>query len=743
MLKYLYFALIPFVIISCSSESQDTEESEMDTISPEVEFSIVGFPKTSTSNEPIVVSNQIEIKIDARDNGGIAKIEAFINDEKVGEDSTAPYNIIVDVSGYNSKISQTSKFKDYILRITVTDINGNETSEEQVIYIDNELPLISDVSLENTSLINGSDNIITFNVSDNEGLLKVNVHINEILYSEIFDEVFETNLNTLELADGENILKIEAVDLAENIATFEVLFLIDNAGPEINIESLIVNSIIDETIIIKPEITDNYSSIKNVTFSIDNEQQLSFENGNDYEWNFNPENFDTGDKLIKISAKDSLDNESILELPIQIFRRLVTINIPENRIDNGMKIAVAFVSRMDGTLIQSKEILRDDRQIIFNTKEEFEDNQEFMLSFYLEENPYSNTAYISTHQNLTRVNPGILNLATPKYLQDDYISEIPTSNFLSNDYIISNGGRYINGKTYNTSRTSAYYGHLNSERTKFEIATSEWSPQSPFEIFYLYMNDSGVYKYKMLDNPISEGSFLDKTSFTTENIERNYVNVPSGNFTFYDFILEIFAASTLQDDLMNNYHQIYSPNPNIFNYDQNIPYDLNTTFLKYKHTFAWDNFYTERRGVPIETYEIPSVSINYSLEGNKVYINTQFSESTLGRIYCQSTDLNPNYTWTITYDTKKLNQVIIPEIPDNIFHTVTEAQDNNTLNIFAVSLFTYENIADYNTYIQKVLKENNEILDISDWFNSFTNSSTQGPQYKFYGRNQDFPFNNY
>ena len=159
----------------------------MDTISPEVEFSIVGFPKTSTSNEPIVVSNQIEIKIDARDNGGIAKIEAFINDEKVGEDSTAPYNIIVDVSGYTSKISQTSKFKDYILRITVTDINGNETSEEQVIYIDNELPLISDVSLENTSLINGSDNIITFNVSDNEGLLKVNVHINEILYSEIFD----------------------------------------------------------------------------------------------------------------------------------------------------------------------------------------------------------------------------------------------------------------------------------------------------------------------------------------------------------------------------------------------------------------------------------------------------------------------------------------------------------------------------------------------------------------------------
>ena len=122
MLKYLYFALIPFVIISCSSESQDTEESEMDTISPEVEFSIVGFPKTSTSNEPIVVSNQIEIKIDARDNGGIAKIEAFINDEKVGEDSTAPYNIIVDVSGYTSKISQTSKFKDYILRITVTDI---------------------------------------------------------------------------------------------------------------------------------------------------------------------------------------------------------------------------------------------------------------------------------------------------------------------------------------------------------------------------------------------------------------------------------------------------------------------------------------------------------------------------------------------------------------------------------------------------------------------------------------------
>ena len=85
-----------FVLFSCSSES-DEPTPEPDVIAPVVDFSILGSSSSSNSETPIV-SNQIVVEIDANDAGGVAKVEAFINNEKVGEDTTAPYQITIDVS---------------------------------------------------------------------------------------------------------------------------------------------------------------------------------------------------------------------------------------------------------------------------------------------------------------------------------------------------------------------------------------------------------------------------------------------------------------------------------------------------------------------------------------------------------------------------------------------------------------------------------------------------------------------
>ncbi|MEC7262801.1 MAG: Ig-like domain-containing protein, partial [Bacteroidota bacterium] len=119
MKKYLPFQILIFVlfIISCSSDSGDPEpEPEPDVIAPTVTVQIAGSSNNSTG-EPSVFSNQITIDISAQDAGGVAKVEAFINDQKVGEDNSAPFQLTIDLSNYSSKIPSTGKFQDYILKI--------------------------------------------------------------------------------------------------------------------------------------------------------------------------------------------------------------------------------------------------------------------------------------------------------------------------------------------------------------------------------------------------------------------------------------------------------------------------------------------------------------------------------------------------------------------------------------------------------------------------------------------------
>ncbi len=133
--------LIGCFFFACSDESDATNES--DVVSPTIEFSIAGIDNTSSTNEIPVLSKQITINIDAEDERGINKIEAFINNVKEGEDSSAPYQIIIDISSYTSKVASTQKYQEYILKVVATDNSGNSSSIEQQIFIDNELPSIT------------------------------------------------------------------------------------------------------------------------------------------------------------------------------------------------------------------------------------------------------------------------------------------------------------------------------------------------------------------------------------------------------------------------------------------------------------------------------------------------------------------------------------------------------------------------------------------------------------------------
>ncbi|MFN3136493.1 MAG: Ig-like domain-containing protein [Allomuricauda sp.] len=126
------------IFYSCSSDSADPTP-EPDTVAPTLDFTISG---ASSDSSPIVVGDQMEINISAEDAKGIDKVEAFIDNEKVGEDTSAPFRIIVDLSVYTAK-ALTKKAQNYTLRVDAIDTSGNTSSLEQTITIVTEKTLVT------------------------------------------------------------------------------------------------------------------------------------------------------------------------------------------------------------------------------------------------------------------------------------------------------------------------------------------------------------------------------------------------------------------------------------------------------------------------------------------------------------------------------------------------------------------------------------------------------------------------
>src|SRR5690606_19226801 len=184
--------------------------------------------------QPPVIGNTIEIEIDAKDAKGISKVEAFLDDSKVGEDKEAPFKITIDLTQYSKKltgkVTAISKTQtQYTLKVSATDLAGNVASVEQDIIVDNEMPTITQVSLENNSAIGGGENLVTFTAQDNKEIMSVEVKVNDVaLATALENNTYTFNIDSALLEDGPNTLTITVTDQANNTATYNAPFMADN-----------------------------------------------------------------------------------------------------------------------------------------------------------------------------------------------------------------------------------------------------------------------------------------------------------------------------------------------------------------------------------------------------------------------------------------------------------------------------------------------------------------------------------
>ncbi len=88
-------------------------------------------PTVSITNpkDNAVVSGVVTIQVNASDSGGIAKVEFYVGDSKLGEDSSKPYEYSWD----------TKKMKDgtYVLTVKATDGAGNKNSKSIKVVVKN------------------------------------------------------------------------------------------------------------------------------------------------------------------------------------------------------------------------------------------------------------------------------------------------------------------------------------------------------------------------------------------------------------------------------------------------------------------------------------------------------------------------------------------------------------------------------------------------------------------------------
>ena len=713
MIKRIFFSLLlTFLFISCSSEEE--EQKIPDTVAPTIEVSIPGI--TNLSGGPVKVGNIMTIRIDAKDESGIKKVEAFIDDEKVAEDLIAPYEMVLDLSSFSAKnLNSSAKNTDYKMSIVVTDIAGNETKEDYTITVDNDLPIVSEVTISDGDILNGITNPIMFTATDNDELALVSVLVNGENLSYVQESQYSFNLDTSNLQDGENELSIQASDLVGNTVSYTVNFIVDNTGPQIVVESLTTDMIIDEMITLSPVVTDAFSEVDSLKLFFREDLIHVFDVATEISYDFDPILFELGEGEIKFIAIDSLGNETTATYNISLQKLIFTLNIPEGYLSYNIPAShYVMASNLDGSIIDIEQLTHDSRLIKLHAVENFTIGQEFTITFA---SLGSNGAvsYLYSISNVNLDNLKTLVLETPiRYTGD--------------------GGTYypINGKPQDLQLF--FFGrdyYFSSNEAGDPLITNFTSsniidPQGP-AYMYGFNPTTNFYNYLLIERPIASDFEINYSDFVQDNLINKQISMTPSEYMTETKNLSIYGFFNQTDEVNDTYHQLWS-----YGYGANASigynYILNTQFYSHAFSFIAGNYQAKGLGIPQDNISIPDWTVNFSLTNNEVQISTTGTEHSIGEIYMEGGyDIGAPYQWNLFFDSSITTTISLPNIPELLQNfPIYDVYMNNQIEIGRVSVGRYESFNDYNSYLEQIIKGNKAFKKAAPRFESiFTGETTQ------------------
>lgn len=702
MIKSILLPTLFLLSILCVSCSNDNEEI-LDTNPPTVSFSIKGITQ-STIESPPIVGNIIVIEIDAQDANGINKVEAFLNETKVGEDNNAPFKISIDLKQYTNNTSGKGTVLNktqtlYTLKVTATDLYDNVSSMERDIIVDNQMPTITEVSLENNAIIGGEENLLTFIADDNEEITFLEIKIDElVIETTVLDSIsYAINIDTSLLEDGQHNLSITASDQAANIAIYNLPFLVDNTGPEITLDGLLTqDEIVDESLEFHVIAEDVYSEIDSIKIFI-NDTFIRSSDSATLDLDFNPNDYPTGDTTLRISAIDAIGNESIKEFSFVIKRLLLKITIQNDFLDPAIAEFYVFASSSSGDLLDIKPLTFTTSLIKLNTFTEVFPETEYMLNFAFLYRGVGESTYIKTIQNIKPATLDKIDLKTPER----------KSNLKQNTYQTSDMPNAISivgeGTDYNASYNMGNEFYI--EDYKIENIDVESNQ------YYIYYHNTlnNNYAYQFVDKPITSDFYLDYNNFITAGVETRYFNGTAiqDPEKFSDLMLYGYLSA---NDLENGIeHRLWGHGYQnaIIMGGNGYRYPFNTNFYNYRYKITMENYSIEAIGEPLEYYNAPDWSIDYTYSSSdkKFSLNKSGSTHNIGKIVMDLADNNSYYTWTVLFDSQSTTEVILPTLPEELQSwNIINYDTTGDFNIEQIEVKRYEGLDTYDAFLQTVIK---------------------------------------
>ena len=185
-------------------------EVVMDLQSPQV--TIVNPTNGST------VTGLVTVTAEAQDNVGVSKVEFYIDETKVAEDTSEPYQYNWDTIGLTNDSTHTIQAKAY-------DIIGNPGQSNTVaVRVVNNIPQVRIVSPTDGETLHGTVTIQA-EAQDNEGIAQVEFFANDKLLKGFISSPYEYAWNTYGVIDGTYTLKAKATNLwgSQNSETINII----------------------------------------------------------------------------------------------------------------------------------------------------------------------------------------------------------------------------------------------------------------------------------------------------------------------------------------------------------------------------------------------------------------------------------------------------------------------------------------------------------------------------------------